>query len=156
MTWFLQKIKLIYQFCRDYLMEPRLLAKHTWQGLKEKILDWGIIWLVEKERVFVTPNQRQCRNIQFDYSFTSLNFGKFQFLLDAMISIIRAPLQRDRQIPWLSSKSRIGYCSHCERWLGSSINCKNTANAVFSEEDLSRNIWISLTLGELITWSFQA
>ena len=62
-------------------------------------------------------------------------------------------LQRDRQIPWLSSKSRIGYCSHCDRWLGSSINCKNTANTVFSEEDLSRNIWISLTLGELIVWS---
>ena len=62
-------------------------------------------------------------------------------------------LQRDRQIPWLSSKSRIGYCSHCDRWLGSSINTTIKANTVFSEEDLSRNIWISLTLGELIAWS---
>ena len=62
-------------------------------------------------------------------------------------------LQRSRKIPWLSSKSRIGYCPHCDHWLGSSINCNNTANTVFSEEDLSRNIWISLTLGELIACS---
>lgn len=59
----------------------------------------------------------------------------------------------DRQIPWLSSKSRIGYCSYCDLWLGNSINTTNTANTVFSEEDLSRNIWIPLTLGELIASS---
>ena len=56
----------------------------------------------------------------------------------------------DRQIPWLHSKSRIGYCPYCDRWLGNSIH---TTEIVFSQEDLRRNIWISNTLGELIACS---
>ncbi len=59
----------------------------------------------------------------------------------------------DRSIPWLHSKSRIGYCPYCDRWLGSSSETTNTTNLLLSQKNLRRNIWISKTLGELIACS---
>ena len=60
----------------------------------------------------------------------------------------------DRHIPWLHSKSRIGYCSYCGRWLGSSNDTQKTHELIIlSKNELERSLWISNTIGELIACS---
>ncbi|MEM7590649.1 MAG: TniQ family protein [Cyanobacteria bacterium P01_A01_bin.83] len=60
----------------------------------------------------------------------------------------------DRHIPWLHSKSRIGYCPYCDRWLGSSNDIRKTHELlVLSKNELERNLWISNNIGELIACS---
>ena len=51
----------------------------------------------------------------------------------------------DRSIPWLTGKSQVGYCSKCDRWLGSLSHRQSNT----SESDLAESIWISQNLGEL-------
>lgn len=53
---------------------------------------------------------------------------------------------RDRKIPWFTSKSRVGYCCYCQRWLGNSSKTQKNA-------DLAQCIWIANILGELIAGS---
>lgn len=60
----------------------------------------------------------------------------------------------DRHIPWLHSKSRIGYCPYCSGWLGSSNDTRKTHKLiVLSKNELERSLWISNTIGELIACS---
>lgn len=59
----------------------------------------------------------------------------------------------DRSIPWLHSKSRIGYCPYCDRWLGSSNETKKTINSIVLLSQLEKSFWNSKALGELITYS---
>ena len=59
-----------------------------------------------------------------------------------------------RHIPWLHSKSRIGYCPYCDRWLGSSNDTQKTyESVVLSKNELERSMWISNNIGELIACS---
>ena len=60
----------------------------------------------------------------------------------------------DRHIPWLHSKSRIGYCPYCDCWLGSSNDTRKTHElVVLSKNELERNLWISNIIEELIACS---
>ncbi|MEL6930844.1 MAG: TniQ family protein [Cyanobacteria bacterium J06600_6] len=59
-----------------------------------------------------------------------------------------------RHIPWLHSKSRIGYCPYCDSWLGSSNDTRKTHDSVvLSKNELERSLWISDGVGELIACS---
>jgi transcriptional regulator with XRE-family HTH domain len=53
----------------------------------------------------------------------------------------------DRSVPWLTGKSQIGFCSKCDRWLGSFSRSQHNT----SESDLTQSIWISQNLGELLS-----
>ena len=60
----------------------------------------------------------------------------------------------DRSIPWLHSKSRIGYCPYCDCWLGSCNNTRKSNKLVAtSKNELKRSLWISNAVGELIACS---
>ena len=59
----------------------------------------------------------------------------------------------DRQIPWFTSKSRVGYCCYCQQWLGSSSEAKKQTDFIISKENLAKNIWIANNLGKLIVCS---
>ena len=59
----------------------------------------------------------------------------------------------ERQIPWLHSKSRIGYCPYCDRWLGSSNETEKTSNSIVLSSKLEKSLWNSKAVGELITYS---
>ena len=59
-----------------------------------------------------------------------------------------------RHIPWLHSKSRIGYCPYCDRWLGSSNDTRKTHElVVLSKNELEKSLWISNSIRELIACS---
>lgn len=51
--------------------------------------------------------------------------------------------------PWLSPKSRVGYCSNCDRWLGNF----SQDNHNYDESELARYIWIAQALGKLISFT---
>ncbi|MDJ0636873.1 MAG: TniQ family protein [Xenococcaceae cyanobacterium MO_188.B29] len=53
----------------------------------------------------------------------------------------------DRSLPWLTGRSKVGYCSKCNRWLGSFLQNHHNQN----ESELSEYIWIAQSLGELIS-----
>ncbi len=53
----------------------------------------------------------------------------------------------DQSIPWLTRKSRIGYCSNCDHWLGNFSQVHHN----YDESELARYIWIAQTLGDLIS-----
>lgn len=52
----------------------------------------------------------------------------------------------NKSMSWLTGKTRVGYCSYCDGWLGdfSKNNCS------YSESEFTKYIWISKTLGELL------
>jgi transcriptional regulator with XRE-family HTH domain len=54
-----------------------------------------------------------------------------------------------KQLPMLEWHSRLGYCSTCGKWLGSS--CDSFAYGTLSPEELTRQSWTANTVGELIT-----
>lgn len=54
------------------------------------------------------------------------------------------------KIPWFTSKSRIGYCCHCQKWLGSKTQPRNSIGLELDKENLAKSIWIASTLGSLI------
>ena len=53
----------------------------------------------------------------------------------------------DRSIPWLTGKSKVGFCPTCCRWLGSFSSNQHSTG----ESDLAESVWISQNLGELIS-----
>lgn len=55
----------------------------------------------------------------------------------------------DLQIPWLTGKSKVGFCPKCDRWLGDFSSNKHN----MSELDLAKSVWISQNLGELISFT---
>jgi TniQ len=56
-----------------------------------------------------------------------------------------------RLLPYFSPRARLGYCSYCMRWLGSSyqIRTSNCSDEV-PIEDISQQYWVSKSVGELI------
>ena len=54
----------------------------------------------------------------------------------------------DRTIPWLTGRSKVGYCPKCDQWLGSFL--QNHHN--YNESDLTKYIWIAQSLSELISF----
>ena len=74
--------------------------------------------------------------------------------------IHKQPLQNlcpncDRQIPWFTSKSRVGYCCYCQQWLGSISKTEKNTDLIRIEENLAKSIWVANTLGELISSSYK-
>ncbi|MDJ0531391.1 MAG: TniQ family protein [Xenococcaceae cyanobacterium MO_207.B15] len=49
---------------------------------------------------------------------------------------------------WLSTKSRVGYCCKCDRWVGGF----SQVNRNYEETELAMFIWIAQTLGKLISF----
>ena len=69
--------------------------------------------------------------------------------------IHKQPLQTkcpncDREIPWFTSRSRVGYCCYCQQWLGSMCQSKNSNHLVLNKRSLVKSIWIANILGDLI------
>lgn len=56
----------------------------------------------------------------------------------------------DRKIPWFTSKSRVGYCCYCQKWLGKSSKTEQSTNSITEKNNLTKSVWIANTLGELI------
>ncbi|PSF36208.1 hypothetical protein C7H19_14535 [Aphanothece hegewaldii CCALA 016] len=54
------------------------------------------------------------------------------------------------QLPYLSWKSDLGYCSHCYQWLG--LSSKVTSSNV---QTVNQERWVANTLGELLTNAHQ-
>ena len=54
----------------------------------------------------------------------------------------------DRTIPWLTGRAKVGYCPKCDRWLGGFLQNQHNHN----ESDLAEDIWITQSLGELISF----
>ena len=54
----------------------------------------------------------------------------------------------DLSVPWLTGKSQVGFCPKCDRWLGSFLSNQYST----SESDLAKSIWISQSLGNLISF----
>lgn len=52
--------------------------------------------------------------------------------------------------PLLASRSRPGYCSRCERWLGGSSAAERVDNEVLPENELNWQTWVVNTVGELL------
>ena len=59
----------------------------------------------------------------------------------------------NRQIPWFTAKSRVGYCCYCQKWLGDSSKSQKTDSCIVSKQNLVKDIWITNTFGQLITCS---
>ncbi len=53
----------------------------------------------------------------------------------------------NKSMPWLTGKTRVGYCPHCNGWLGNF----SQDNYRYSESELTQHIWIGKTIGELIS-----
>lgn len=54
-------------------------------------------------------------------------------------------------LPLLASRSRPGYCSRCERWLGGSSAVERVDNEMLPESELKWQTWVVNTVGELLT-----
>lgn len=60
----------------------------------------------------------------------------------------------NQSIPWLTGKSRVGYCSYCDSWLGSFSQVSN--DIVYDKAELAKYIWIVLNIGKLISFRYLA
>lgn len=58
-------------------------------------------------------------------------------------------LHCESHLPWLSRRSRAGYCSKCGEWLGANVESASTERA-FTETELAWQIWVVKNLEELI------
>lgn len=52
--------------------------------------------------------------------------------------------------PWLSARSRPGYCAHCLRWQGLADGGDINTRDVLTEEELAVQAWIGNAVGELL------
>ncbi|MGL6338604.1 MAG: TniQ family protein, partial [Waterburya sp.] len=59
----------------------------------------------------------------------------------------------ERKIPWFTSKSRVGYCCYCQKWLGISSKTDKKTDLIRAKENLEKCIWMASTLGEFIACS---
>ena len=81
----IEGVEVLIQYIKDQSRPKSVETPRRRQAFTQlRVLGKGTL----AKTVFVTPNRRKCCDIQLDYSFTISNFGKFQFLLYAMISII--------------------------------------------------------------------
>ena len=73
-------------------------------------------------------------------------------------SIHKTPLESrcrhcDRELPPLSSNSRVGFCSKCGKWLGKSINEKTRNFQKYSKDEIQWNHFVNENIEKLISVS---
>lgn len=86
----------------------------------------------------------------------------YELLLWTLAPVIVCPRHRQRlrltcpypdchsAAPWLSARSRPGYCARCERWQGSADGEEGSGGDALTTEEFTAHAWIVDALGELL------
>lgn len=57
----------------------------------------------------------------------------------------------NRLLPWLARRAQPGYCSYCEKWLGTLVESDPEEDERLDEEGIAQQNWVAENVGELIT-----